>query len=379
MTNPRPHLRSALPLLLTLAAPLAACGSEVTDGSGGATGTTGSSPTTSSMGNTGSSASTGGGEVHALPPGAPAPTPADGAGPTTFAIRKIFMGDTKPDGTPDLANGWKNYGYDVDGDISTAASTNLCKPRNNAAPKNVYPDGLDGIDNSYGRNILPIMLGIAADTPQKTNEAIVNGQWTGLFHVDKLGAGDTYNPLVVKYYIGADLGAPPKFDGTDTWPVNPSSLTNPADVTSAKATFAGAYLTGNTLVTAPLGEIRLEMLQDGFTMPLVLHHAVATFVLDASHEHGSQGVLSGVLDTDETVELLKKIAGQFDPSLCSGPTIDSITAQIEQASDILADGTQDPTKTCDGISIGLGIELEVVQLGAVGPDEPPPPDPCMTP
>jgi hypothetical protein len=34
-----------------------------------------------------------------------------------------------------------------------------------------------------------------------------------------------------------------------------------------------------------------------------------------------------------------------------------------QASDILSDGTQDPTQTGDGISIGLGFNATVVQLG----------------
>ena len=40
--------------------------------------------------------------------------------------------------------------------------------------------------------------------------------------------------------------------------------------------------------------------------------------------------------------------------------------ELIQASDIMQDGTQDPTKTCDGISIGIGFEARVVQLGAAG-------------
>lgn len=375
----------ALAVLFAFAVPplgatlLVGCENEVIQGSGGATASSGASMTTSSTGGTmttGSSSSTGSGQAHAVPPGAPPPTPADGVGVMTFAISKLMMGDTKPDGTPDKANGWKNYGYDIDGDISTATSTNLCKPRNNAPPKNVYPDANLGADNSYGRNILPIMLGIQADGPQQTNTAIAEGQWTGMFSVDKLGAGAIYNPLVVKYYQGAALQTPPKFDGTDAWPVTVESLTDPNNIATAKSEFSAAYLTDNTLVTAPLGDIRLDLPSAGFTFPLAIHHAVATFVLDPTHAHGGQGMLSGVLDTAEMVQAVKALAGQFDPSLCSGPTIDSITAQIEQASDILKDGTQDPTKECDGISIGLGMQLELVQLGGVAPPAPPPQDPC---
>ena len=59
------------------------------------------------------------------------------------------------------------------------------------------------------------------------------------------------------------------------------------------------------------------------------------------------------------------MAGSFDPSLCTGPTIMSIVDQITQASDIMADGSQDPTQTCNGISIGIGFNASLVQLGPV--------------
>ena len=51
-------------------------------------------------------------------------------------------------------------------------------------------------------------------------------------------------------------------------------------------------------------------------------------------------------------------------------------AQIAQASDILTDGTQDPTKPCDGISIGLGFDGALVQLGTPVAPPPPPTNPC---
>ena len=41
----------------------------------------------------------------------------------------------------------------------------------------------------------------------------------------------------------------------------------------------------------------------------------------------------------------------------------------------MQDGTQDPTKTCDGISIGLGFDAELVQLGPIAPPAATP-NPC---
>lgn len=59
----------------------------------------------------------------------------------------------------------------------------------------------------------------------------------------------------------------------------------------------------------------------------------------------------------------------------AGSAIENIFTQIAQTSDIMQDGTQDPTKTCDGISIGLGFEASVVQLGPMVPAVTMP-DPC---
>src|SRR5579871_1119177 len=79
-------------------------------------------------GNTNGTGGAGGMAVHQEPPAAGPMHPGDGTGSVTFAISKLYLGDTDPDGTPDKANGWKHFGYDLDGKISTATSTDLCKP-----------------------------------------------------------------------------------------------------------------------------------------------------------------------------------------------------------------------------------------------------------
>ncbi len=91
----------------------------------------------------------------------------------------------------------------------------------------------------------------------------------------------------------------------------------------------------------------------------------------------SDGTIAGVIDTEQFISELAKVAGSFDTSLCSGSTFDSIAQQIRQASDIMSDGTNgDPSKTCDAISIGLGFNGHGVTLGDVAAPVTPPPDPC---
>jgi hypothetical protein len=343
-----------------------------------ACGSTDTTPgTTSTSTGTGSG---GGAAVDLAHPPAPDDTAAapDGTGTTVLAIKKLYLGDTNRDNTANKASGWKQYGYDLDGLASTATSTDLCNPRNNASPKSLYPDGNNGIDNSFGHNILSIILNIATDASAKVNQGIADGKFTIMLSMDKLGSGANYKAIDTKLYGGADLGSAPKFDGSDKWPVISELLKVETDITSAKVEFPNAYIVKNTWVSGSKGEVLLNLSVSGFTLQLPIASAVLTMELSADHKSATNGTIAGILPTDVLTTELKKIAGAFDPTLCKGPTIDSIISQIEQASDILKDGTQKTGVDCDGISIGLGFDAAIVQLGAIAPKAGPKEDPCTT-
>ena len=81
----------------------------------------------------------------------------------------------------------------------------------------------------------------------------------------------------------------------------------------------------------------------------------------------SEGVLGGVLWTDELI----------DAAWCSEPyTFTTIAPQLRAMSDILADGTQDPSRECNAISIGLAFSATSAKLGDVTPPPPFSSDPC---
>ena len=308
----------------------------------------------------------------AQPPAPDGNVAPNGTGTTVFAISKLYMGDTDRTGV-ESATAWQAFGYNVDSKRSTSVSTDLCEPRNNAPASIVYPDGIDGRDNSYGKNLLSFLRTLAGNVSSDANASIIAGNGTHLFALDKLGSGASYNPLRARFYDGATLGSPPVLDGTDKWPVRSDSLTNENDITSAKFVFEKSYLVGNTWVgridTLPLTTIGVG---GSFTISsVVIHHAIVTMDLDVAHESATNGTIAGVIDTTEYVDMVRQQLGALEPSLCSGPTANAMLAQVEQASDILADGTQDPTKACTGISIGLGFEAHIVKLGSITPSEPP--------
>jgi hypothetical protein len=199
--------------------------------------------------------------------------------------------------------------------------------------------------------------------------------------MQKLGAGASYDPLPSPAYMSSDLGKAPKYDGTDVFPVDPASLAVANDETMPKVFLHDAYLTSNTWVS----DAQLVTLAFGTASPIYagifgssfpIRAARISMTLSADHKTAAFGTMSGVISVADYQNALRAVAGQLDQSLCSGATIDSILQQIAQAADIMQDGTQDPTKTCDGISIGLGFDATLVQLGAIGATTTPLPNPC---
>ena len=321
-----------------------------------------------------------GGVVDPGPVGARPPPPPQGAGPgdgagAVLAMSHLYLGDTDRNGAPS-PSAWKQYGYDLDGLVSTKDSTDLCHPAAGGAPSIAYPDGNDGIDNSFGRSILPIWMGLAQDASGQVNDSIVQGDGTLLFEIEALGSSPSYLDLPSRAYHGAPYLGLPAWNGGDSWRVTSESLSNPSDPQSALWSFADSYLTQNTWVASPAGDLLVRLPLADFDLSLLIHHAVVTMQLSGDRSHATMGIIAGVLDTEEHINMLQQVAGSFDPALCSGTTFDSIADQLRQASDIMKDGSQDPDATCDGISIGLGFDAIAAGIDGVAAPVPPAPDPC---
>jgi len=364
-------LRNALVLVgiasaACLASSIVACGGGETTNPTGGSGGSGGTPTMN-------------GEQ---PPGRPDGMTAGDGKDTVFAIKKLYLGDTDRDGKPDKTQGWKHLGFNLDKKITNCTGTacnqiaDQCKPAAGGSPAFVYPDGDDGIDNSFGANILPIILGIQSDASKTINDAIAGGKFTIMIDVKKLGSKSEYNPLGAALYAGGDMMATPKFDGSDKWPLLPQLLNgrNPAD---PKVSFSQSYVVDNTWVSGEAAPVTLQLSVAGFALQLDIKQAIIAFEMASDHKSAKNGTVAGVLNTEQLVTELKQVAGSFDMSLCSGGTIDSIVNQIRQASDIMANGTSGTSsQTCDGISIGLGFDAGLVQLGDVLPDSMGSGNPC---
>jgi len=336
---------------------MAGCGAKVTVDGGG-------------NGDGGSASGTGGsGGGTTLPPCA------DGKD-VVLAMNSMLLGDADPNGAPNPTNGWKQYGFNLDGMISTKEATGLCKPIAGGSPAAVYPDGIDGIDNSFGKNILPILLGLSSDVSVQLNKSIAQGERTYLMSISDVGGEDCATQSTL--FFGANLGHVPKFDGSDVWPIDATSLVNPNDPTNAKWEFPNTKVTQGVVLTGTPSSFDLHLYLSGLDLVLPVHRARIRFALGADQKSATGGQIGGVIAVADLTAEIQKSAAAFDASFCdpNSPTLQSILNQVRQAADILLDGTQDPSKPCEGISIGLGFTMKSAQLGPVAPPPPPPPNPC---
>ncbi|EYF07884.1 hypothetical protein [Chondromyces apiculatus] len=313
-------------------------------------------------------------ETGRQPPAAPPEKAGDGEG-KVYAVDKLFLGESDRTGAK-KDDAWKEYGFNLDGKISDAGSTDLCQPFGTATPSLVYTDGNEGIDNSFGKNVLNIITAAEPNASLEVSNSISEGDFTIILQLDGLGADASYNPLTARLFVGASLGAAPAWDGNDEWPLVREFLNDPTDPTSSKVVFSDSYVADNTWVSGKNATLNLSIAVAGFNINLPIQNAVIAMDLSADHTGATNGTIAGVLPTEQLITELKKVIGAIQESLCSGTAAETIFNQIRQASDVLQDGTQDPSKTCDGISIGIGFSAKHIKLGPVAEPAAPAENPC---
>lgn len=318
------------------------------------------------------------------PPGEPTAGATTATDERVFAINELFLGDTDRKGAPvkdktGVNIAWKDYGYDLDGIVTEAVNASspglkeVCD-RAAGAPAGIHQDGTEGIDNSFGKEILKLLEPFA-QTPSKTiTDNIKQGDFTILLNIKGLtdDGNQSNTGLSGEILVGAPFGdmKTPTFSPADDWPFR-------AD---PRIPISGAYINQGVFVNGKQGStIKLALDVSGQTLSLSINKAVVTFKHSPPNDL-LEGTIAGVLDTEEFITGISAIAGSFSRDLCSGSTIEGIKQSIRQASDILKDGTNRAGVKCDGISIGLGFTAKRIgPAKTVVTDTTPARNPCNEP
>lgn len=280
-----------------------------------------------------------------------------------FAVDAMRFGSGGADGA------WDELGYDVDGwQHPTPIGAGHCVPREGAKPARVLTDGKGGIDNAFARNVMPVLLPLLDDISGAMNAAIGAGQGTVVLHVEALGPASSYGGLTVRGLgvVGSTDAKGAKLAVTEwaTYAWRPvGEQLGPGDSWPSRPPFGHAYLANDVLV-ATGGEVWLVMGPPGSPLRLRLRKATIAGRIAPGRAKITEGRISGVLSADELVSAL--VHEPIGPSagLCpAGGVLD----QVRDAADMMADGTQDPQKICDGISIGLAFTAVRSALGETAP------------
>jgi hypothetical protein len=287
----------------------------------------------------------------------PAPLPG-----SNFAMHVLFLGDTTRTGDAS-ATAWETYGRNIDGKVTTAQSTDVCTLVG-GAPTTNQVDGVGGIDNSWGENVLPIILTIfGSDVSQQLNMAINSGIYTMM--VDVVGlttdSAQTSADASGQYFLGAVFPGMPTWSVADNWPVSTLLLVDGQTVASgSKVKFASGGIDAGAWSSGTPVDIPLFLpTSNGSLIQLVVHDAVITF-LHSSPSQATSGTISGVFDTNEFLSAMQIFFGTVTGSFCSGSAWTAIATQLSQASDILSDGTNVAGQTCNGISVGIGFNADEI-------------------
>lgn len=298
------------------------------------------------------------------PPTKPSGPATSDSSTKTFAVNKLFLGDAPRNGGPASSTAWKKFGYDLDGKITSSSSTDVCKLPPNS-DRSYKEDGDQGIDNSFGHNLTSLITGLSKTAATDLQNQINDGTFSLLFTVSGLSDDTKQTATGLKGYLNAAATFDPSgqkkpaFTPTEEWSVRPELLTNPSDPTSSKVRFDDAYVASGTFVSAGSSSFTLTLSFSNQKLDLTIYKPIVTFD-HASTTAAANGVIAGIIKTEELLSGLTSIASRLDKKFCNPNELVTITDSIRAVSDIMADGTQDPNKTCDGISIGLGFEATQV-------------------
>ena len=204
------------------------------------------------------------------------------------------------------------------------------------------------------------IVGLDTAAPSTQSATGLSGQLFGGVHFNQGANGDA---------------GVPTFTTADNWPLDTGFLPTseiPADggttltppVTS-NIVFGSPYINNGTFVSGAPTEVKLGLTLQGVPLTIDIKNAQITFVHDTA-TNANTGIISGVIVTTDLITSLQGVAGNISTSFCNdSPAFQQIVTAIQQAADIMHDGTNVAGTACDAISIGLGFDADEIGQPAV--------------
>ncbi|MFI5301362.1 MAG: hypothetical protein ACHREM_25025 [Polyangiales bacterium] len=299
-----------------------------------------------------------------------APIAPDAGAPSNRQSRWFVIGNVNPGRSADgsLKCGWTSVALDLDHratDPYEPASATASCARASGAPSNTLLDGVGGVDDNFVEQVLPVINGLdyCFDSSMSSGDAAM------LLRLDAAANDDATQVGGAVFLAHRD---PSALDGgaSQAWRVDARSLADGATLSRPIATFSAGYVRDGVWVSGEAtGRAMLPlMIQPSFwkcdpTSPLSeadLPIARTQLVVHLNPVDGSQSIVAGVMPSAE-------LAAALIPSLIGDVCLSDSLRQsaietFSQAADtvLAAPDLNDPSVTCDSISLGLGFTIQAI-------------------
>jgi hypothetical protein len=300
-------------------------------------------------------------------PGDPSALIVDGRR-AVFAVHGWQIGD--PPGGSDQTS--VATGVDIDSIDSGGDVAQHCLTVPSAIAQDVRRDAARGIDNVWGRLLVPTKLPEATLDEWATGPSF--GDKTVLIDVPELPDADDASGVALSVWPGRSSIAPKRLDGTDVWgrlvdEAEPALLDTENGWLAGGRVVSGTRLPSDVVVQIPISSVIGETL----LLPLRGVQVGARVVRGSSPLRLVDGRITGWVLVDDWIRLLVEGAAREDPSICVDPRRwGGFEVAFRQFADLAADGTNgDRNVSCAAISVGIGFEAVEIELGADVPDTSP--------
>ncbi len=317
------------------------------------------------------------------------PSVKNAGGDITFigAVHKVFL-THDADGGPlglDLDQACTCFGDDT---FDFAKSNATCVPSSSSQePKNHwYCDTPTdkGVDDSTTQIFLALGLLLGKlDIDGFYSQTATQGNWGLLLQVSDYD-GKADDDQVTVAIIGspgfAIVGGPPKWDGSDSWPVSSTSFgvdaTKKPDLTKPLFVDKNAYVSNHQLVASmPETRVELAAVNSRVKFQFTGGGALATIDTDAQGKFVlRKGLLTARAGAKEMFQAVASYRDSNGNGMCTdSPFYTTIKSTLCDRLDILKTIGSKPTSACDAISFAIGFETDPAKLGmpvVPAPDKP---------
>ena len=314
-----------------------------------------------------------------------------------IGLSRIWIGETTLTGETSM-DAWQTFGFDLDGHCTNSATCTGTNVRSCRAPtEQIAFDGSLCRDNTFA-SLQPVAAAVPevgkrfgiAETEFNCN--LWRGTYTVMLRISDYNGQPDDSNVRVDLYISSGLVTDrpwqcpaqdfatsyPLWRAALPWKVDPESLTGPITkegaLPASKVADAQAYVRNGYLSAALPPDALIRFAADGKRFrgfAVKVQNSVWTGKLSRGQDNAwkiKDGLFGGRVRSSDLIQSFRQIG--LCPDVGLDPFYNDVVQYIQQNADVISDGTDDPERDCDAMSMGVAFEASQVTPGPIAVSTP---------